>query len=213
MRSTSRGATRDAAPLRVLFVCTANISRSPYAERRARQLAGGAVASPLSFASAGVPGLAGQGMDPEMAAQLRDRGGDHLGHASRVVTHGVLAESDVVITVEFAQRLRIAERWPDQVPKIFGLNQLADALAKVTAPAGGLEALDAALAVACPDSLAFDVADPYRRGAAVARACADQIDKALAVIVPGLTGIPAGQEGGRHREDSATQLGAQAPRW
>lgn len=36
-------------PLRVLFVCTANIARSPYAERRARQLLGDvpiAVASP-----------------------------------------------------------------------------------------------------------------------------------------------------------------------
>ena len=43
-------------PLRVLFVCTANIARSPYLEVRARQLAGPGVG--VEFGSAGVPGTA-----------------------------------------------------------------------------------------------------------------------------------------------------------
>lgn len=60
-------------PLRVLFVCTANIARSPYGERRVVQLSHGET---LSVASAGIPGYPGRGMDQEMAAQLRTRGGE-----------------------------------------------------------------------------------------------------------------------------------------
>ncbi|MCA0290277.1 MAG: hypothetical protein LCH82_01215 [Actinobacteria bacterium] len=47
----------------VLFVCTANISRSPYAELVARARYGG---RGIRFASAGVPGTVGRSLDPEM---------------------------------------------------------------------------------------------------------------------------------------------------
>jgi sulfate adenylyltransferase/protein-tyrosine phosphatase len=181
---------RPQEPLRVLFVCTANISRSPYAERRAAQLAGGEHADTLHLSSAGVPGFPGNDMDPAMARVLEDRGADARGHLSRSVTAGILEVADVVVTVEFAHRLRITQQWPEHAAKVFGLRQLADSLRRVEEPRGGLAALDAALAVAGPDSLTWDVADPYQRGAAAAHRCADEIDEALAVIVPGLTGIP-----------------------
>ena len=53
--------------LQVLFVCTANISRSPYLELRARSLAGDA---PVDFASAGVHARDGTLIDPAMAVEL-----------------------------------------------------------------------------------------------------------------------------------------------
>lgn len=123
-----------------------------------------------------------------MAAQLVARGGEPHGHVSRAVSEAVLEDADVVVTVEFAQRLRIAQRWPHHGSKVFGLRQLADALDRSTTSEGGLAALDAALATAGPDSLAWDVADPYKRGKTAARTCADEIDDALAVIVPALSG-------------------------
>lgn len=180
---------RPQQPLRVLFVCTANISRSPYAERRAAHLAGAGSPDLLRVASAGVPGFPGNAMDPAMLRELETRGGDTHGHLSRSVTGEVLEAADVVLTVELAHRMRISELWPQHAPKVFGLRQLADALGRRTGEAHGLAALDSALGVAQPDSLSWDVADPYRRGAKAARACADEIDEALAVIVPGLTGI------------------------
>lgn len=177
----------------MLFVCTANISRSPYAERRAALMSADEPESgALQFSSAGVPGFVGRGMDPEMAAQLRSRGGEPIGHESRAVTAQLLDDADLVITVTFGHRLRIAQSWPQHSSKVFGLRQLSDALSRVpTATGGGLAALDAALAVTAPDSLTWDIADPYQRGAAAARVCADEIDEALAIIVPGLAGIPA----------------------
>ena len=39
--------------------------------------------------------------------------------------------------------------------------------------------------------VAWDVADPYRQGRSAARRCADEIDAALASILPALDGIPA----------------------
>lgn len=172
--------------MRVLFVCTANISRSPYAERRAAQLTGGWPEVGVCFTSAGVPGFAGRPMDPAMVVELVARGSEAGDHVSRSVTSAMLEAADVVLTVEFAHRLRIAESWPDHASKVFGVNQLADALGRVTAANGGLAALASALAVARPDGLTWDVADPYKRGGAAARAGADEIDEALAVIVPGL---------------------------
>ena len=144
----------------------------------------------MRVTSAGVPGSVGRGMDPAMAAQLVSRGGEPHGHVSRAVSAGILEDADVVVTVEFAQRLRIAERWPEHAPKVFGLRQLADALERRHTVGGGLEALDGALAIAAPDSLAWDIVDPYKKGKAAARVCADQIDDALAVIVPALIGAP-----------------------
>ncbi|MFW5471860.1 low molecular weight phosphatase family protein [Knoellia sp. CPCC 206450] len=189
---TRRRTRRERRPetLRVLFVCTANISRSPYAERRARQLAEeSSTPSPLDLSSAGVPGFPGNAMDPAMAHELEARGADGRGHLSRAVSGEILAAADVVLALELAHRLRITERWPEHAPKVFGLRQLADALTRSTADDGGLAALDAALAVAGPDSLGWDVTDPFGQGSAAARRCAAEIDEALDVIVPRLAGI------------------------
>jgi protein-tyrosine phosphatase len=174
-----------ATPLRVLFVCTANIARSPYAERRTRQLLAGTA---LTVSSAGIPGVPGRGMDSEMAAQLRSRGAEPNGHVSRILTGDLLAATDLVLTFEFTHRLRIAAAWPDHAIKVFGVNQLRDAVDRLTAPAAGLELLDQAFAVRRPDGMNWDVADPHARGQAAAARCADEIDDALSLIIPALAG-------------------------
>lgn len=172
----------------MLFICTANISRSPYAERRAVQLAPGD--ADLRFSSAGVPGLQGQGMDPAMAAEIAARGGSGDGHESRSVTEEILDEAHLVITMEFAHRLRIFDRWPHHVDKIFGLRQLADGLERVPQRDGGLAVLDGVRHTVAADGMSWDLDDPYRRGRAVARRCAAEVDRCLSVIVPALASRP-----------------------
>ena len=58
------GTSAPAAPL-ILFVCTANICRSAWAEARAQQLLPG-----YRIASAGTHALRGRGIDPTMAQTL-----------------------------------------------------------------------------------------------------------------------------------------------
>lgn len=173
--------------LNVLFVCTANITRSPYTERRARQrLENSAVA----VASAGTPGYPGNEMDEGMANELRWRGGDPSGHLSRSVTRDLVGDADVVLTFEFAQGLRLIEAWPEFSGAIFGLGQFADAAWRLNV-GDSPPSLARVMNAVQPNSMTWDILDPHLRGAAAARACADEIDGLLNQILPVLTGDPA----------------------
>ena len=186
-RVEGRRSTGATAPLRLLFVCTANISRSPYAERRARQALGG---WNVDVASAGIPGYPGRGMDPEMAAQLVERGGDVTGHVSQAVSDALLAWSDLVLTFEFAQHMRLLDAHPEHAGKILGVGQLAAAEGRADAAQGAppfddVEDLVAwVTATVGVNSMRFDIDDPYRRGSKVATATADAIDRALDAFLP-----------------------------
>lgn len=170
--------------MNLLIVCTANISRSPYAERRLRMLVGAGGAFAVS--SAGVPGTEGRSMDPAMVRELERRGGDSTGHLSRPVSEELLLGADLVLTMEFAQHMRILEAWPWAGDRVLGLRQCAHTIeALATTDAATLS--PAALVEAAPrDSMGWDVADPYRRGKRAARRCAEEIDELLESILPAL---------------------------
>ena len=186
--------TEAARPLRVVFVCTANISRSPYAERRASQLAHPDAA--IEFSSAGIPGHPGRPMHDQMAAILREQGGSPEGHVSRSLNWWILATADLVLTFEFAQHMRILDAWPDQDVKVMGLLQFVDAAERLGTVVPGITEpptsqpravptwVAEAASLARPNSMTRDIADPYRRGEKAARECAAQIDDALARVLP-----------------------------
>ena len=180
-------------PLRIVFVCTANIARSPYAERRASGLLTGSPGVEVS--SAGIPGRPGRPMDEQMAAILRERGGSPDGHVSRSLNWWILATADLVLTFEFAQHMRILDAWPDQDVKVMGLLQFLDAAerfspgvphtaARTSHPRAVPKLIAEITSIAQPNSMTWDIADPYRRGDKAARECAAQIDDALARVLP-----------------------------
>lgn len=169
-------------PLKVLFVCTANVARSPYAERRARVLLR---RLPLEFESAGAPGYPGRPMDENLAEELRFRGGNPSGHVSRSLTSDMVAEADLVLTFEYEQRLRVLERWPTYRAKVLALRQLTEGLHRLSEP---IEASRLPFVVD-PDglgSMEWEIEDPHGRGPEAARRCADQIDDALRHIARAL---------------------------
>ena len=85
-------------PLKVLFVCTANICRSPFMELTARHLAGDAA---IEFRSAGTHGFSDHPMNPEMAVTLEPRGvTGEQDFRSRPLTKAELDWADVVLTAE-----------------------------------------------------------------------------------------------------------------
>ena len=175
----------------VLFVCTANIARSPYAERRARFLLGDASApdsGPQEVSSAGVPGVPGRSMDDLLAAELRTRGGDPGGHVSRSVTVDLIEQADLALTFEFTQHMRLIDLAPHRAHCIFGIRQFAAAASRADGVGDLADRVGAIAERTAPDSMSADVADPHRRGRRTARACADEIDVLLADILPVIGG-------------------------
>jgi len=168
-------------PLNVLFVCTANICRSPYMELFARQVAG--PDSGITFSSAGTHGFRDSVMDTEMA-QLLDAS-DRDAFRSRPLTAELLRDADLVLTAEHTHRQFILDDHPADFRKVFTLGQFAEA-----ARASDLRGRDLVTYAgehrgsADP---ALDVADPYRRGPEAAQACSDQLQELLRVVVPALT--------------------------
>lgn len=84
---------------KVLFVCTANVCRSPMAEAVFDALAGERGLN-LRAESAGVRALKGEPMVPNASAALEEIGVHAEGHRARQVSKEMLEEAAVVLTME-----------------------------------------------------------------------------------------------------------------
>lgn len=159
--------------IRVLFVCTANISRSPYLERRGRQLIDPELAA---FASAGTHSFPGHEMDPMMVAELAARGGDPAGHRSRQLSHDLLAWPDVILGASAEHRTAVLGQRPDLVRQVFTIGQFLRAVQTAQDPQNLVRT---AFRFRGSMPAADDLADPYGRGRVAATACAAQADEYL----------------------------------
>ncbi|QBR93398.1 low molecular weight phosphatase family protein [Nocardioides euryhalodurans] len=169
-------------PLHVLFVCTANICRSPFMELLARELADGG----LEVSSAGTHGLPDHPMDPAMTVGLTRRGVAHDSFRSRPLTADLVDTADLVLTAEVAHRRLILDQQPGAFRKVFTLGQFASAVPDADGTTG--RALVELVGTRRPPaSASLDVDDPYRRGPERATACGDRIEALLRVVVPALT--------------------------
>lgn len=183
------------APLRVLFVCTANICRSPYMELRARALLEDSTG--VAFSSAGTHGFRAHPVDPTMAAVLADRGVDAelvASFSSRRLTRDLINDADLVLTAESSHRAFVLEDVPGAFRKVFTLGQFAESIDRVDPALTGAALVTAAGHRRAGAVDAHDVRDPYRRGRSAAEASADQIDSLLRAVLPRLspseTGTP-----------------------
>ncbi|HET8717507.1 MAG TPA: hypothetical protein VFM50_07115, partial [Nocardioidaceae bacterium] len=124
-----------APPLRVLFVCTANICRSAYAEQLARHLLdqsvgrdGGAddtANDSVAFTSAGTHGWTDHPVEAAMATELSRRGVSADGFASRPMTMRMVDEADLVLTAARSHRQFILDDRPAAVWRTFTVGQFA----------------------------------------------------------------------------------------
>lgn len=185
--STARAARtevpRPARPLKVLFVCTANICRSPFMELTARAMG----LTGLEFDSAGTRGFDRERLDAEMAAQLGPAAaGGAARFRSKPVTRALLEEADLVLTAESSHRTWILDDHPTLFRKVLTLGQAAAAVERLEP---GLDRDHVAEGLATNRGTAAaeaDVKDPYRRGPEAARACAEQITRLLGAVLPAL---------------------------
>jgi len=170
-------------PLKVLFVCTANICRSPFMELTARRLTGKSAA--LRLSSAGTHGWDAKPMDATMSGTLA-AGIDTGGFRSRAVTRELLEDADLVLTAEAAHRSYILEDHPGLFRKVLTLGQAAEAIGRLEpglTPVDVVARLGSARGNADP---ALDVPDPYRRGPEAAAAAAERITRLLEAVLPAL---------------------------
>nr|WP_246377294.1 adenylyl-sulfate kinase [Nocardioides ginsengisegetis] len=172
-------------PLNVLFVCTANICRSPFMELTARHLAG--PDANITFASAGTHGFTDHPMDEVMSTTLMPRGVDGVeSFRSRALTADMVAAADLVLTAEAAHRTFILDDQPGAFRKVFTLGQFAEAVRGVD---GGLHGRELLTAIGDRRGTAdpkLDVADPYRRGPEAAEVTATEIEHTLRGVLSAL---------------------------
>ncbi len=99
---------------RLVFVCSGNICRSPYAERRA-MLAG------LPSMSLALRGEADRPADPAARAAARSLGVDLEAHRSASVDDAVLEPGDLLIAMEPWQARALRDRLPRHQVTLLGL--------------------------------------------------------------------------------------------
>ncbi|WP_165355110.1 hypothetical protein [Nocardioides oleivorans] len=168
--------------LAVLFVCTANICRSPTMELLARDLAGGAR---IYFGSAGTHARDGEPMNPDMVATLPAHV-DSSEFRSQHLEAALLTEADLVLTATSVHRQFVLDDFPQHHRKLFTLGQFAETIGQIP-DLRGRELVTAAGTRRAPAAPGHDVADPYRRGQAAAERARGTITAMLSDIVPRLT--------------------------
>lgn len=181
-------------PFQILAVCTANICRSPGAERLlALELSRRDLSEDLQvkISSAGIRGWQSQPMDPDAAAALERRGGSSCGFKSRPLTEILVDSANLILTATREHRSDLLETFPQALRRTFTMKEFA----QLTALPGTADAVRATGLLSANDLVASayrhrggavvaepDIADPY--GGTV-----EQHDAAMAEIQAAMSRI------------------------
>ena len=122
----------------ILFVCTANICRSPMAAAIMRQrIARLGLAEQVQVLSAGVWAEEGYGASTNAINTLSARGVDLTGHRSQMVSAPLLAQADVVLVMEEAHRRSLFHLAPKYLGRVYLLTEMSGRHEDVEDPYGG----------------------------------------------------------------------------
>jgi protein-tyrosine phosphatase len=187
----------------ILFVCHANLCRSPLAERLARRAfddAFGAAASAVVVSSAGTHAYGGAPMHRGSASVLAERGIDPGGFVSRTVGAAGLMAADLVLTAGRDQRAACVTLAPRAVRRTFTLLQFGRLVAAVPAAGaltatvpGRLRGLVEQVAakrhlVPTAPARADDLPDPVDQPIEAFRECAQEIWTSVRTVVTVISG-------------------------
>ena len=104
--------------MNILFVCTANVSRSFLAEQLFRHEAKKAGIAKVEAASAGVADLSGSPPDPKMIEHLFKQGIGFDRHAARPVDSELVQWADRIFVMEEVQAEILRQQYPQSIEKI-----------------------------------------------------------------------------------------------
>lgn len=146
--------------MNVLFICTANISRSFLAEMLLRHSADQQNLTDVYVASAGINAVDGYPPDARMIEYLLDQNITVSEHASRQVRQEDVDGADRIFVMEKRQADEIIRRWPQAADKV-------ELLGSYVAADSGMD----------------DIMDPYGRSPYHYRLAQSQISLAIDRIV------------------------------
>lgn len=191
--------------MRILFVCTGNICRSPMAEGIARawiENSRPGLSDSIELSSAGVSGLDGRQATQEAIAAMRRRGIDISSHRARSLGRNMVGESDLLLVMEESQLLLVERLQAQPTTPAFLLLELAltakKALEEGVLPAGApytsLERLVELASgpgeprAARPESGPLEVFDPVGMPLEVYIRCASLMDEPVTDILEAILG-------------------------
>jgi len=125
---------------RVLLICTANVCRSPLAQGLLKkQLADQGLGEEWEVGSVGNWTEGGVPVDPRVVEILAERGIKAGEQRSREVTEELLAEADLVLTMEAGHQEALQVEFPEQADKVYMLSELVGERKNVVDPVGDEE--------------------------------------------------------------------------
>jgi protein-tyrosine phosphatase len=104
--------------MNILFVCTANISRSFLSEKLFKYELQMHKLSDIQVSSAGVMALSGSPPDPKMVDYLDSLGIPSDGHQSRQLDKEIVARADRILVMEKNHYHRIEAAFPEAIEKV-----------------------------------------------------------------------------------------------
>jgi protein-tyrosine phosphatase len=141
--------------MKIVFVCTGNICRSPMGEAMLRHELAARGCDGIEVSSCGTWGIAHEPATPHAITTLEARGIDLATHRARALDAAEIAEADLVVAMTSVHVREIAQMVPAALPKVRLVKELAELDAR---PGAGLAALLSATRPAARRSL--DVDDP-----------------------------------------------------
>lgn len=180
--------------MRVLFVCTGNVCRSPMGQRLLHARLAGRHDGLVETSSAGTHALSGYGMDAASAGVLRELGGEPDGHVARQLTAELVRDADLVLTADVANRAIVLRGNPAALRRVFTMREFArlgSGLGRVPDDADALVARIAEVAarrgvVPPAEPGGDDIGDPFGAPLPIVQRCGAQVREAVDGIVAGL---------------------------
>ncbi len=122
----------------ILFVCTANICRSPMASGLFKhKIASLPDADQWKIDSAGTWASEGSPASARSQSLLKDRGIDLEGHLSKSVTSKLLSSFNLILTMERGHKEALQAEFPDLKKRIFLMSEMIDQRFEIRDPYNG----------------------------------------------------------------------------
>jgi protein-tyrosine-phosphatase len=125
----------------ILFVCTANICRSPMAEALFKHiLKDRKISGDWIVESAGTWGLDGESAAAGSKAVMNSKGIDLSDHRARSIDQDIIQSFDLILTMESGQKESLRMEFSDSSDHIFLLSEMVNQKHDIADPYGGVYA-------------------------------------------------------------------------